>query len=294
MSENSCDKTPVRVKIIRALLPSNTKNLEPTEKGVRELVLAKSLGYKQTSAIEDELKKLEDQKIIIRTPDTTAKRQSRCRLKDDRGTIKKLFCEEKQYESLRPEIRADFSGEFLREFLEDIPDDEFINIICEMSKKSNFLFIILVNHSTKQELLSTFTSYLDTYHVLGIKDPELSTYWMWYLLSAQSIIQDDKGNDLEERQIMFKKMNILINKLINDRTDLQKKKETINTIENMLQKWERGNDKDRERLVRDCLKFETYYEVIINNNDSKGEYKSKLEKIHSSILKQIYFLLSPF
>jgi hypothetical protein len=294
MSEKSQDTPLMRVRIIQALLPTNIKRLDPSEKGVLELALARSLGHPQTSYILDELKNLEAAGIIVRTPDKTVKRQNRCRLKDDRGTIKKIYCDDEQYESLKPQIRADFSGPFLKEFLEDMEDEGFVEIIWEMSKKSDSLFTIIVEYSTKQKLSSTFASYLDTYHVLGIEDPELSTCWLWYLLLAQSIIQDEKGNNLEEQQKLFKKMGDLINKTINDRTDLQKKKETINTIEKMLQKWEKGNTKDRQQLVIDCSDFENYYEIIVKKNDPKGEYKLKLEKTYESIQKQIYFIFPLF
>lgn len=286
MSEKSQNTPSMRVRIIQALLPSNIKTLDPSEKGALELVLARSLGFKQISYIDKELSNLYADGIIKRTKDTTIKGQNRCRLKHDRGTIKKLYCDKDEYESLRQQIRADFAVTFLKDLIEGM-SKEFSETIQELAKKSDFLFNIILEYSTKQDLSSFFASYLDTYTMLGIEDPELSSYWLWYILQSQSIIQDERVNDLEERQIMFKEMGTLIKKAINDRTDLQKKKEIVDTIEKMIRIWKNGIPEDRENLVTNCSLFQHDYELIHKKNDVDQGRKLELDKIYNAIQSQI-------
>ena len=169
MSENSQIKPPMRERIIQALLPSNIKILHPSENWVSNSELAKSLEYKGTSDIEDALENLEKDRIIERIHDKKITHHNRCRLKQNRRTIKKIYCDEEQYEDLRPQIRADFSEIFFPGLTKGI-SEKFNEIIQEMSKKSDFIFTIIVKHTTEQKFSSAFASYLDTYHVLGIEE----------------------------------------------------------------------------------------------------------------------------
>jgi len=274
MSDESRKNLTVRTQIIQALLPSNIKNLDHSNKGVLELSLAKSLGYDQTSSIADELSNLEKNGIIKRTKDKTVKGQNRCQLPDDRKTIKKIYFDE-QYEILKPQIRADFSQSYLNDLIGDLSKD-FVEIVTGMSKKSDFLFTIIIENSTKQELLSSYTQFLDTYQLLGIEDQELSVYWLWYLLMAQSFKADAIIDDKETRQQMFKKMGVLIKNAINDRTILQKNSDNVRLIRLLLQN--SNNDNFISNLTEKC---ESYLNNLEKYEDK--DYQSSTDKLKKSL-----------
>ena len=274
MSDESRKNLTVRTQIIQALLPSNIKNLDHSNKGVLELSLAKSLGYDQTSSIADELSNLEKNGIIKRTKDKTVKGQNRCQLPDDRKTIKKIYFDE-QYEILKPQIRADFSQSYLNDLIGDLSKD-FVEIVTGMSKKSDFLFTIIIENSTKQELLSSYTQFLDTYRLLGIEDQELSVYWLWYLLMAQSFKADAIIDDKETRQQMFKKMGVLIKNAINDRTILQKNSDNVRLIRLLLQN--SNNDNFISNLTEKC---ESYLNNLEKYEDK--DYQSSTDKLKKSL-----------
>jgi len=275
MSDESQKIPPVRVRIIRALLPSNIEKLDPSAKGVLELALAKSLGYPQTSSIADELSNLENDGIIKRTKDTSIQRQNRCQLNQNRLTIKKIYLEECEYKVLRPQIRADFSGMFVPALIEGM-SKEFTDIILDLSKKSDFIFTIVIENSTKQELSSSYSQYLDTYQLLGIGGQELSVYWLWYLLMAQSFKADAIIDDTENRQQMFKKMGVLIKNTINDRTALQKNSDNVRLIRLILQNL--NNDKF---ILKITEKSESYLNDLEKYEDE--DYQSSREKLKKSL-----------
>jgi hypothetical protein len=266
----------VRVRIIQALLPSNIEKLDPSAKGVLELALAKSLGYPQTSSIADELSNLENDGIIKRTKDTSVQRQNRCQLNQNRQAIKKIYHEKGEYQVLRPHIRDDFSGKFVPAFIERM-SKEFTETILDFSKKSDFLFTIIVENSTAEELSSTYSQYLDTYQLLGIGDKELRVYWLWYLLMAQSFRADAMVDDLEYRQQMFKKMSILIKNKINDRITLQKNSDNVRLIQSVLQ-----NSSDNKIISSITEKCKSYLKDLEKYEDEG--YSLSREKLKETLL----------
>ncbi|WP_422190980.1 hypothetical protein [Methanoregula sp.] len=161
--------------------------------------------------------------------------------------------------------------------------EKFNEIIQEMSKKSDFIFTIIVKHTTEQKFSSAFASYLDTYHVLGIEDPELRASWLWYLLLAQSIVEDGDVRDRDERETLFKKMGALIEKAISDRAIIQNNSDKVQLLQwafqisdditviselkkkcdtyfNDLQRYENEEIQSRRDKMRDALII--YYHTI--------------------------------
>ena len=93
-----------------------------------------------------------------------------------------------------------------------------------------------------------------------------------------------------EYETVLEELKTALSQRYTDRTDLQKKKEIIDTIEKMIQEWKKDNNNEkREKLVTNCSRFQDHYELIDKNNDPDPEIKLKLEEAYNTIQSLITY-----
>jgi ribosomal protein L17 len=244
---------------------------------------------KKEDRISGPLAELKEEGYIDNVPTPPGKKGKYWALVTKNDVLIKLF-HDKKYPTVVTGMRSSvIVAETVLGAFPDLPQD-IKPILIKMIRLSPDFFEVILENLTYDQLSPVCSPYLVPSSFGGQMALKVPSYFTFYQLFAESLIRERKRLDVKkEYETVLEELKTALSQHYTDRTDLQKKKEIIDTIEKMIQEWKKGNIENRERLVTNCSRFQDHYELIDKNNDPDPEIKLKLEEIYTTIQSLITY-----
>ncbi|MCX6690964.1 MAG: hypothetical protein NTW33_02655, partial [Methanoregula sp.] len=155
----------------------------------------------------------------------------------------------------------------------DVPND-IKTVLKKMIRLSPDFFAVILKNPSFDQLSHVCSPYLVSSSFSEQTVLKTRPYFMFHQLFAESLIREGKSTDEKGEYVkLLGELNTALLKYYTYRTDLQKNKEIIDTIEKTILVWKKESIDDREKLVANCSHFQQNYELIDKKNDPDQEIK---------------------